>query len=114
MILFQNDYVILDVDKTIYNPLTETENTGGSIFRELIFNFTIQCNGKLRRTVFVARVLELEKWTDCSESVNWLYLQQYQIVYNAFQLISDLWYDVPTWTDLHPLIRKAIEINFPV
>jgi hypothetical protein len=110
MILFQNDYVILDVDRTIYTNLEPDSPT----FRELIFNFTIQCNGKLRRTVFTARVIETEKWEACSQTVNWLYLQQYQIVYNAFQLIADLWYDVPTGVEVHPLINKAIEMNFPM
>jgi len=109
MILFQNDYVVIDVDKTIYSwPDIQQE----SEFRELIFSITVQCNGKLKRTRFCVPVKRAEKWVDGSNIVNWFYVSDFNYIYNPFQMLHDLGYDIPHSVDLHPLINKALETHF--
>lgn len=109
MILFQNDYVVVDVDKTIYSWLEiEQENE----FRELIFSITVQCNWKLKRTRFTVPVVRVPEWNCGSEVVNWYEVKDYNYIYNPFQMFHDLGYDVPYSVDLHPIVRKALENHF--
>lgn len=109
MILFQNDYVVVDVDSTLYSWIgIQQENE----FRELIFSITVQCNWKLKRTRFSVPIERVDEWIDWSEVVNWYSVKDYNYIYNPFQMFHDLWYDVPYSTELHPLIRKAINNYF--
>jgi hypothetical protein len=103
MLLYQNDYVIIDVDKTEYTNIEQTKE-----FRELIFDFTVQCNWKIRRHRFSVSLCKDDN-TASYISKNWRDIENYNIIYNSFRLLKDLWYDVPTDESLNPLIQKTMD-----
>jgi len=109
MLLFQNDYLTIDANTSEYMNSPEW----GNYTRTLTLYFTIQCNGKIKRTQIEIDVLDIWKNGDCCPNVNWLYLKDYRIVYQTFQIFSDLGYSIPLETEIHPLINESLRLFTP-
>ena len=108
MILFQNDYVVVDVSHT---KVLESEEV--SWYIALHFSITLQVNWKIRRTTFTSPL----KWEeisnlDWSEKTKTVQVKDYEYIYAPFYMLSCLWYDIPHWVELHPLVTKAIDHYF--
>jgi len=109
MLLFQNDYLTIDANISEYMNSPEWwEYT-----RKLTLYFTIQCNGKIKRTQIELDILQ--EWKDCGMywSINWLYIKDYSIIYQIFQIFSDLGYSIPLETEIHPLINEWLRLFNP-
>jgi len=107
MLVFKNDYVIIDAERDVreyYFP--------ASTIREkqdiLIFYFTIQCNGKIKRTELISDVVEDKNTVlDHKSGKN---LKDYYIWYQAFTMLNDLWYKLPIDEDTHPIVELALDL----
>lgn len=106
MILYQNDYIVVDVSWHSYWTISD-EEVWQTPLKELIFDLTIQCNWRIRRNRFTAQLTHDDKLAS-NMSVDWRDVSNYRLIYSPFELLKDLWYDVPTWVDLHPMIRDAL------
>jgi len=109
MLLFQNDYLTIDAQVSEYMNSPEWwEYT-----RTLSLYFTIQCNGKIKRTQISVDVLQEWKEDKMYWSINWLYLKDYSIIYQIFQVFNDLGYSIPLKEEIHPLINEWLRLFNP-
>ncbi len=114
MLVYKNDYVTIDAEKVdVYvQPMTEKqEDIEQEQYRNdwLLFHFTVQCNGKMKRSTIK---VDVKKYVDCSNEwdVNWFNLSNYDQLYLHLQLLFDLWYDVPTEIKANKIAHKALEL----
>lgn len=108
MLVFQNDYVIIDAVRGIreyYFPADAKEITEQDI---LTFYFTIQCNGKIKRTELEIDVVDDKNEIPTYES--WKDLKDYYIWYQQFTMLRDLWYKLPIDEDTHPIVEEALSL----
>lgn len=105
MLLLQTDY--LTVDAFPYSSWTDHETWDKDIDMRLLF--TIQCNGKIRRHDLIVPLSKLPEKSRSSISIWWMEIANYDVIYKSFEMLFNLWYDVPLHTDIHPLISKAME-----
>lgn len=108
MILYKNDYVVVDV---LHTHNQESDTT--SWYIALHFLITLQVNWKIRRTTFTVPLEWVDNNTpDWKETVKNIRVTDYEYIYAPFLMLSNLWYNVPHWVDLHPLVTKAIDHYF--
>lgn len=108
MILFQNDYVVVDVSHT-----KQIESDVMSWYIALHFSITLQVNWKIRRTTFTAPLEWIELWKpDWIDKTKWVQVKDYEYIYWPFYMLSCLGYDVPHWVEIHPLVQTAIDHYF--
>lgn len=108
MLVFQNDYVVIDAERSIreyYFPADAKKVTQQDI---LVFSFTIQCNWKLKRTELISDVVDDKD--KIPEHESWKNLKDYYIWYQVFTMLNDLWYKLPIDEDTHPIVEEALNL----
>lgn len=102
MLLIKTDYLTVDISR---NDFDKTEK-----YWRIYLVFTIQCNGRMRRSELQLPVVkwDMNEWAS-STSVDWWDLENFTLLYNHFQLLADLGYEVPQGTDLHVYVHKALQ-----
>lgn len=100
MLLFQNDYLTIDWEKTIYHvsPVTSDSIWAGKEYLRL--KFTIQCNGKIRRNELDIEI-EFKEWFHPSP-------KSYSSYYAVMDFIKDMWYTIDE--SQNDIMDKAMNI----
>lgn len=117
MLVYKNDYITIDAEKVnMYVQPMQDVIEWQSIEQErycntwLMFHFTVQCNWKIKRSSINVDISKHWENTASSNSVNWYYIINYDQLYLPLQLLSDLWYDVPTEMNANKIADKAMQI----
>lgn len=116
MLVLDKEYIVIDAEKTPVQITKWVEfETGGKqqTFNEyrLRLSFTIQCNGRLRRsTVDLDTVQPVDAEKDEITTVNGYGLKDYRPAYAVFDLLRDLGYDVGDEFEVNKIIMDALAV----
>lgn len=110
MILLEKDNIIIDVEKWQYytttnGPIDHDAIPEAKELFQIILNFSLQINGKLRRATITATV---EKGWEGHLTANRVFFKNMNELYVPFDIIKSLWYDVPAWVELHKMADKIL------
>lgn len=118
MLIHQTDYLTIDAEKVSYvkHLASEPEPKEDNAYK-LRLHITIQCNGKIRRSVLDVEVayavnpneMDSEKTWNAKKNTSYR-IKDYDVIYNIFQLIKDLGYEIPTEIDANDMIMEAMEV----
>jgi len=113
MLIFQRDYITIDlVEKPTIGELKLVD-----WYYQFFLNFTIQCNGKIKRhsTSIDAKVVPYWTWGSDEEFKElWkkVEIEEWIHIYEAIDLLDSLWYELDK-TQLQQWIREMLDQTIP-
>jgi hypothetical protein len=104
MLILQKDYVIVELNKD-----AGTWSTEEWMWPRWWLEFTVQCNGKLKKHTTGFNVKDLRPTTkDAPCSSNMFDIMNYYPIYEAIHLLESLWYQLTT-EEIIPQIEAELK-----